>query len=117
MATRGNSLAPISRARLTALCRKYHVRRLSIFGSAARGELAPGSDIDLLIEFAPGKSPPYRSDPEMRSAFSELFGGRCVDLVAPEVLENPYRRKSILRDLKLLYVTPRSTKRLRTNLG
>lgn len=93
----------IPRAKLSALCRKYHVRRLGLFGSAARGELAPKSDVDLLIEFEPGKAPSLWAEPEMRKAFSALFGGRRVDLVPPEVLQNPYRRKSILRDLRVLY--------------
>ena len=74
-----------------------------LFGSAARGALAPESDIDLLVEFEAGKAPSFWAEPEMREAFSALFGGRRVDLVPPEVLENPYRRKSILRDLKVLY--------------
>jgi uncharacterized protein len=93
----------VPRARLSALCRKYHVRRLGLFGSAARGELAPESDIDLLVEFEPGKAPSLWAEPEMREAFSALFGGRRVDLVPPEVLQNPYRRKAILRDLRVLY--------------
>ena len=93
----------VPRAKLAALCRKYHVRRLGLFGSAARGELAPESDVDLLIEFEPGKAPSLWAEPEMREAFGALFGGRRVDLVPQQVLENPYRRKSILRDLRVLY--------------
>lgn len=93
----------VPRAKLAALCRKYHVRRLGLFGSAARGELTPQSDVDLLIEFEPGKAPSLWAEPEMREAFSEVFGGRRVDLVPPQVMENPYRRKTILRDLRVLY--------------
>ncbi|MEX2199389.1 MAG: nucleotidyltransferase domain-containing protein [Burkholderiales bacterium] len=93
----------VPRAKLAALCRKYRVRRLGLFGSAARGELGPESDVDLLIEFETGKAPSIWAEPEMRDAFSALFGGRRVDLVPPAVLENPYRRKTILRDLKVLY--------------
>lgn len=93
----------VARLKLAGLCRKYHVRRLGLFGSAARGELAPESDVDLLIEFEPGKAPSLWAEPEMREAFSALFGGRRVDLVPPEVLRNPYRRKAILRDLRVLY--------------
>jgi hypothetical protein len=117
MVKRGNSFPLISRARLTALCRRYHVRRLSLFGSAARGELAPESDIDLLIEFTSGKAPSFQSEPGMRDAFSELFGGRRVDLVPSEVLENPYRRKTILRDFKVLYEASRGTRRPRKTTG
>jgi predicted nucleotidyltransferase len=93
----------VPRAKLAALCRKYHVRRLGLFGSEARGAAGPESDVDLLIEFEPGKAPSLWAEPEMREAFGALFGGRRVDLVPPQVLENPYRRKSILRDLRVLY--------------
>lgn len=93
----------VPRAKLAALCRKYHVRRLGLFGSAARGELAPESDVDLLIEFEAGKAPSLWAEPEMREAFGALFGGRRVDLVPQQVMENPYRRQSILRDLRVLY--------------
>jgi predicted nucleotidyltransferase len=93
----------VSPVKIAALCRKYHVRRLGLFGSAARGELTSDSDIDLLVEFETGKAPSLWAEPEMREAFGALFGGRRVDFVPPEVLENPYRRKSILRDLKVLY--------------
>jgi hypothetical protein len=92
-----------SHSKLRALCRKYHVRRLGLFGSAARGELSPESDVDLLVEFEPGKAPTLWAEPRMREAFGKLFGGRRVDLVPPAVLDNPYRRRSILRDLQVLY--------------
>ena len=93
----------VPRAKLASVCRKYHVRRLGVFGSAARGELAPESDVDLLVEFEPGRAPSLWAEPEMREAFGALFGGRRVDLVPPDVLQNPYRRKAILRDLRVLY--------------
>ncbi len=93
----------IPKAKLAALCRKYHVRRLGLFGSAARGETTPESDVDLLIEFKPGSAPSLWDEPEMRAAFGALFGGRRVDLVPPQALDNPYRRQAILRDLRVLY--------------
>ena len=41
-----------NREELRALCRRFHVRRLDLFGSAARGDFDPErSDIDLLVEF------------------------------------------------------------------
>jgi len=42
---------------LSTLCRRHHVRRLSVFGSAARDEMRTHSDEDLLIEFEAGHSP------------------------------------------------------------
>jgi predicted nucleotidyltransferase len=92
-----------SQAKLAALCRKYHVRRLGLFGSAARGEAGAESDVDLLVEFEPGEAPSFWAEPEMRAAFGALFGGRRVDLVPPAALENPFIKKTILRDLRVLY--------------
>ena len=42
------------RSEIAALCRRFHVRRLDMFGSAARGDFDPArSDIDFLVEFQP----------------------------------------------------------------
>lgn len=48
-------LETIDRDRLEEFCRSHGISRLSLFGSAARGELGPDSDIDLLVEFVPGR--------------------------------------------------------------
>lgn len=93
----------IPRTKLAALCRKYGIRKLSLFGSAARNELTPESDIDLMVEFEPEKAPSLWSAPELEGALSELFGKRRIDLAPPGILRNPYRRKSILPDLRVLY--------------
>lgn len=94
---------PVSRAALSRLCRKYGVRKLSLFGSAARSAMGSTSDIDLLVEFAPGSGASLFDYPAIQQDFSALFGNRAVDLVPPEVLRNPHRRKAILPDLKVLY--------------
>lgn len=95
---------PVSRAALHELAQRYHVRRLVLFGSAAHGELEPDSDIDLLVEFDQEHAPSLWSAQKMQNDFSDLFGGRRVDIVPPEILRNPYRRKTVERDAKLLYV-------------
>jgi len=92
----------VSRKALEALAKKYHIRRLSLFGSAARGELRPDSDIDLLVEFEEGKAPSLWSMVTIQEDFSRLFQGRPVDLVSPAVLRNPFRRRTIERDLRVL---------------
>jgi predicted nucleotidyltransferase len=43
----------VEQAKLADLCRRYQVCELSVFGSAARGEMRPDSDVDLLVEFHP----------------------------------------------------------------
>ena len=67
------------------------------------GELKPDSDVDLMIEFEPDRAPSLWDSPGLNEEFSALFGNRGVDIVPPEVLRNPYRRKTIQRDLKVLY--------------
>lgn len=99
----GKQALRIPRAKLAALCRKYGIRKLSLFGSAARNELTPESDIDLMVEFEPEQAPSLWSAPEMEGALSELFGKRRIDLAPPGILRNPYRRKAILPDLRVLY--------------
>lgn len=92
-----------SPATIKRLCRKYGIARLALFGSAARGEMTPESDVDLLVEFAPDSKASLFDIPAIQEAFSAAFGGRKVDIATPEVLENPYRRKTILRDARVLY--------------
>lgn len=89
--------------KIAALCRRYGVKKLSLFGSAARGEMKPGSDVDLMVEFEPDSRVSLWDMPGMQADFSALFGRRRVDLVPPEVMTNPFRRKSILADLRVLY--------------
>ena len=40
--------------RIADLCRRYEVQELSVFDSAARGDMQPESDIDILVDFKPG---------------------------------------------------------------
>jgi predicted nucleotidyltransferase len=104
-ATYGARLAKLDvpKRKLQALCRKYRIRKLSVFGSAARGDATADSDVDLMVEFERERAPSLWDFPEMQKEFSALFGGRRVDLVPPRVMDNPHRRKSITRDLRVLY--------------
>ncbi len=93
----------VSRAALQELAQRYHIRRLVLFGSAARGELKPDSDIDLLVEFENDKSPSMGGMLEIQEAFAALFGDRKVDVAMPSILNNPYRRREIEKDMEELY--------------
>jgi predicted nucleotidyltransferase len=92
-----------SRSELARLCRRRHVRRLSLFGSAVRADFRPDSDVDVLVEFEPQQTPALGEMTDMRDELSALFGGRKVDLATPAILRNPYRRKAIERDLETVY--------------
>jgi predicted nucleotidyltransferase len=96
-------LPEIDHKALAAICRKYGIKKMSLFGSAARDELRPDSDVDLMVEFKPSSKTTYFDFARMQDDLSPLFGKREVHVAGPEILENPYRRKSILPDLKILY--------------
>lgn len=93
----------IPRESLAALCRKYGVKKLSLFGSAARGELGPDSDVDVLVEFDADSKTSFFDLPAMQDELSELLGNRKVDIATNEILNNPFRRKAILPELKTVY--------------
>lgn len=93
----------VTRAELQNLVKRFHIKRLSLFGSAARGELRPDSDIDLLLEFEINHSPSLGGMVEVQSAFEKLFHGRKVDVATPAILKNPYRKLAIEKDLTLIF--------------
>ena len=88
---------------LPALCRRYYVRRLDIFGSAATGQLKESSDIDLLVEFDDQVNP-RRFDNyfEFLRELEKLFG-RHVDLVEAGGLRNPYFIKEVNTTKRRIY--------------
>ena len=94
---------------IAAICRRYGVRRLDIFGSAARGtDFDPDrSDADFLVEFEndKGTASPLQRYLGLEQDLAQLFE-RSVDLVERHALENSrnyIRRRSILRDLESVY--------------
>lgn len=93
----------VSRRALEATARRFHIRRISLFGSAARKELRPDSDIDILVDFEPGQSPSLAGMVKIRDAFSQLFDGRPVDVATSSILGSPYRKRQIEKDLEELY--------------
>lgn len=86
---------------LTAFCRKNHIRKLSVFGSALRGELRPESDLDILVEFDPDHTPGLFSIVRMEMELSQTLGRR-VDLRTPEDLSQ-YFRDEVMANAELQY--------------
>jgi len=92
------------RASITDLCRRHHVRRLELFGSAVDGRFDPErSDVDLLVEFEP------LADGEHANAYFglreslEALLSRTVDLVMTRAIRNPYFLQAIEPTRTLLY--------------
>ena len=94
------------REQIADLCRRYGVKRLELFGSAARGtDIEPGrSDVDFLIEFNEGQQPLFDEYFELQDELKSLLGHE-VDLVAPSILRNPYIRAQVEKSRELLYAT------------
>ncbi|WP_248370874.1 nucleotidyltransferase family protein [Actinomyces naeslundii] len=90
----------VDRVRLDALCRRFGVARLDVFGSVARGEAGPGSDVDLLYELAQGSSLGWEIE-DLSQDLADLFG-RPVDLVSRRAL-HPLIRDQVLADAEPFY--------------
>ncbi len=89
---------------LTALCRRFHVRSLEVFGSAASDEFDPQrSDVDFLVEFEE-LAPRAYADAYfgLLRQLEQLFG-RPVDLVMPSGIRNKYLLRSINRTRTPIY--------------
>lgn len=91
----------MDQAALAAFCRKHHIRKLSFFGSVTRPDFKPSSDVDVLVEFEPGRTPGLAFF-EMQEELSDLLGRR-VDLNTPRSL-SPYFRDRVLTGAETAYV-------------
>jgi uncharacterized protein len=98
------SLFTKHQAEIEAVRRRYRVRRLELFASAAIGEDRPGqSDLHFLVEFEPLPPGAYADAYfGLLEALEALFG-RAVDLVVASAITNPYFRQSVERTKTLLY--------------
>src|SRR5688500_4472266 len=95
------------RAELSALCRRYGVTQLEVFGSAARAADfdASRSDADFLVTFAPAARNDLAAFADFKKALEALMG-RPVDLVDREAVEksrNFIRRRAILGEAQAVY--------------
>ncbi len=95
------------RDQLAQLCHRFGVKRLEIFGSAARAaDFDPSrSDIDFLVEFTTESSSDFTAFLDFHDALEALFNRR-VDLVTRSAVErsqNYIRRRAILRDAQPVY--------------
>lgn len=80
---------------LRALCRTHHISRLALFGSTLKGTARPDSDVDLLVEFEVGREPGLLRLAEIQAAFSDLLGGRAVDLRTAGDLSRHFREEVV----------------------
>jgi uncharacterized protein len=82
----------IPKDKIAEFCQRNHIRKLSLFGSVLRDDFRPDSDIDLLVEFIPGKTPGL-GIVRMERELSAILDGRKVDLRTPQELSRYFRQK------------------------
>lgn len=81
-----NGKLAVDKEKIADFCRRRHITRLAIFGSALRDDFRPDSDVDVLVDFEPGHVPGFFRLFDMEEELSALFDGRNVDLRTPEDL-------------------------------
>jgi predicted nucleotidyltransferase len=86
---------------LSEFCRRWHIRKLSLFGSILRNQLRPDSDVDVLVEFQPGRRIGLVQMARIERELSDLLG-RKADLRTPADLSR-YFRDDVLREAQVQY--------------
>ena len=88
--------------KIADFCKRNRIRKLSLFGSALKGELRKDSDIDFLVEFQPGEAASLLDLARMERDLSRLLDGRKVDLRTPNELSR-YFRDEVLSTASVQY--------------
>jgi len=91
----------ISRKEIEKFCKKYHIRKLSLFGSVLRDDFKSDSDLDVLVDFEPGQVVGFLRLSGMEIELSEVLG-RKVDLRTPAELSR-YFRDEVLSSAEVQY--------------
>jgi predicted nucleotidyltransferase len=91
----------LPREKIIEFCRRNHITRLSLFGSALHGDLREDSDIDLLVEFDPDHIPGLIRLAGMEIELTQILG-RKVDLRTPQDLSR-YFRQEVLNEAQVQY--------------
>jgi len=91
----------IPHERVSDFCRRHHIRKLALFGSVLRDDFRPDSDVDVLVEFEPGRTPGLAFF-GMEIELSEILGRR-VDLNTAGFLSK-YFRDRVLAEAEIQYV-------------
>jgi uncharacterized protein len=92
----------VSRETIAAFCGRWQIIELALFGSAARGELRPDSDVDVMVQFGADETWSLLDLARMKLELEAMFG-RTVDLMVKGTVRNPFRKRTIARDLTVLY--------------
>ncbi len=86
--------------KLENFCKRNYIKKLSLFGSVIKDDFTAKSDVDLLVEFAQGKTPGLAII-DLQDELSQMLG-REVDLRTPAELSRFFREK-VLREALVIY--------------
>lgn len=92
----------VPQSSLAEFCRKYHIQKLSLFGSVLRKDFNRNSDIDVLVEFEAGKTPGFLKLADMEFELSAMLDGRKVDIRTSQDLSRYFRDK-VVKEAKVQY--------------
>lgn len=92
----------VPKNKIAEFCQRHHIRKLSLFGSVLRNDFRPDSDVDILVEFEPGKTPGL-AIVKMQLELSEMLNGKEVDLRTPQELSR-YFRDRVMAEAVVQYV-------------
>ena len=96
-----NEKLVIPKDKIADFCRRHHINRLSVFGSALGDSFAADSDVDVLVEFDKGREPGFAFF-GLQDELSQLLGRR-VDLHTPGFLSRYFRDK-VIKEAEVQYV-------------
>jgi predicted nucleotidyltransferase len=91
----------LPKKRIEEFCKRYHIKKLSLFGSALRDDFSPESDLDILVEFDPAHIPGFIRLAGMEIELTEILG-RKVDMRTAQDLSR-YFRDEVLNSSKVQY--------------
>jgi predicted nucleotidyltransferase len=92
----------IPRKKIAEFSRRWKVTEFSLFGSVLREDFRPDSDVDVLVTFAPNAEISLFDLVQMKLDLEKLFH-RPVDVIEKDALENPFRKREILRTAQVVY--------------
>jgi len=88
--------------KIVQFCQRWKIKEFSLFGSVLRDDFRPDSDVDVLILLADDAPWSLFEWVDMIEELKAIFG-REVDLVEKTAIRNPFRRREILGNAKVLY--------------
>jgi predicted nucleotidyltransferase len=94
---------PIPKKEIAAFCKRWKVTELSLFGSVLRPDFRSDSDVDVLVTFSPKAEISLFDLVQMKLDLEKIFR-RPVDIIEKDALENPFRKREILKTAQVIYV-------------